>query len=118
MKRREILDRNKPPRLWVVLDERVLRSPVGGREVMRDQIAHIIELSQRLNIVLQIVPADRGAYLGLSGSVTILSFEEGPDVAYDEGHVGGRLIEEAKAVEKCGVRFDLIRASAPSRKNL
>lgn len=42
MQRQSILYRDKPPRLWVVLDEAALRRPIGGREVMRDQVRHLI----------------------------------------------------------------------------
>jgi transcriptional regulator with XRE-family HTH domain len=116
MKRQEILARRTPPRLWVVLDEKALRTGVGGPEVMKGQIAHLIELAQRPNIIIQIVPDGRGAYLGLTGPITILSFDEGPDVAYFEGQVGGQLIEETAAVENCEERFQLIRASALSQE--
>jgi transcriptional regulator with XRE-family HTH domain len=119
MKRQEILARGKPPRLWVVLDEKALRCDVGGPEVMRGQIAHLIELARRPYITIQIVPEGRGAYVGLTGPITILSFDEGPDVAYLESQVGGQLIEEAAKVDDCAVRFDLIRASAlPQQESL
>ncbi len=112
MKRQEILARSAPPRLWVVLDEKALRCAVGGAEIMKGQIAHLVELAQRPNITIQIVPDGRGAYIGLLGSITLLSFDEGPDVAYAEGQIGGQLVEEITAVADCTVRFDLIRASA------
>ena len=119
MKRQEILVRGTPPRLWVVLDERALHTGVGGPEVMKGQIAHLIELARRLNVIIQIVPDGRGAYLGLTGPITILGFDEGPDVAYFENQVGGQLVEEAAKVEKCAVRFELIRASAlPQEESL
>ena len=119
MKRQEILTRSAPPRLWVVLDEKALRADVGGPEVMKGQIAHLIELAQRPNITIQIVRDRGGAYIGLMGSITLLSFDEGPDAAYGEGHIGGQLIEETAKVENYAVRFDLIRASAlPQRESL
>jgi transcriptional regulator with XRE-family HTH domain len=116
MKRQEILARGTPPRLWVVLDEKALRADVGGPEVMKGQLAHLIDLAQRPNITIQIVPDGRGAYLGLNGPITILGFDEGPDVAYFDNQAGGQLVEEAAAVEKCEVRFELIRASALSQE--
>jgi transcriptional regulator with XRE-family HTH domain len=116
MKRQEILARGTPPRLWVVLDERALRTGVGGPEIMQGQLAHLIELAQRPNITIQIVPHGRGAYLGLNGPITILSFDEGPEVAYFDNQAGGQLVEEATAVEDCEVRFELIRASALSQE--
>ncbi|MGI8330536.1 helix-turn-helix domain-containing protein [Actinomadura scrupuli] len=116
MKRQEILDRKEPPWLWVVIDETAFRPAPGGNKVMRDQIAHLIDLAQRPTITLQIIPMSRANYLGRSGSMTILSFDEGPNAIYVEDQVGGRLVEEASAVEKCEVRFDLIRASALSQE--
>jgi transcriptional regulator with XRE-family HTH domain len=119
MKRQEILTRSTPPRLWVVLDEKTLRSDVGGPEVMKGQLAHLIELAQRPNITIQIVRDRSGAYIGLMGSITLLSFDEGPDVAYGEGQIGGQLVEETAKVADCTVRFELIRASAmPQRESL
>lgn len=116
MRRQEILDRKDPPRLWVVLDEKAIRCPVGGTDVMRDQVTRLVELAQRPNITLQIVPHIRGAYLGLTGPITILSFDDGPDVLYLEGQTGGQLVKEAATVEKCDLRFELIRSSALPRE--
>jgi transcriptional regulator with XRE-family HTH domain len=116
MKRQEILARSAPPRLWIVLDERALRTGVGGREVMKAQLVHLIELAQRPNVTFQIVPDGRGAYLGLNGPITILSFDEGPDAVYFDSQLGGHLVDEATAVESCEERFQLIRASALSQE--
>jgi transcriptional regulator with XRE-family HTH domain len=119
MKRQEILTRGGPPRLWVVLDEKALLGNVGGPEVMKGQLAHLIELVQRPNITIQIVRDRDGAYIGLMGSITLLSFDEGPDVAYAEGQIGGQLMEETTKVDDCKIRFDLIRASAlPQQESL
>lgn len=116
MARQEILSRREPPRLWVVLDEKAIRCPVGGAGVMRAQVAHLVELAQRPNITLQIVPDSRGAYVGLSGPITILSFGDGPDILYLEGQAGGQLAKETSTVETCGLRFELIRSSALPRE--
>ena len=116
MNRQEILTRKEPPWLWVVIDETAFRQAANGNKVMRDQIAHLIELAQRPTITLQVIPMSRANYIGRSGSMTILSFDEGPHAVYVEDQVGGRLIEETSAVEKCEVRFDLIRASALSQE--
>jgi transcriptional regulator with XRE-family HTH domain len=116
MKRQEVLARTDPPLLWVVLDEFVLHRMIGGPEVMRAQLAHLIELAQRMTVTIQIIPAGRGAYAGLSGYLTLLSFDEGPDVVYLDDQVGGHLIEETATVGTCGISFDRIRASALSQE--
>ena len=56
IERQRVLDREHPPELWVILDEAVLRRPVGGPEVMREQLARLVEVGQRPNIAIQVVP--------------------------------------------------------------
>jgi transcriptional regulator with XRE-family HTH domain len=114
MERQAVLDGGDPPSLVVVLDEGAIRRPVGGAEVMREQIRHLIELARRPRITLHIVPGSTGAYAGLPGAFTILGFDDGSDVAYVEGHVGGQLIDHRAAVRGYSLRFDLIRGAAIS----
>jgi transcriptional regulator with XRE-family HTH domain len=112
--RQAILEADDPCHVVVVFDEYALRRPVGGPEVMRGQIQHLIDLSDRLNITLQIVPSAKGTYPGIMGAFTILGFDEEPDAAYVEGHVGGQVIERARTVRAYALRFDLIRGAALS----
>jgi Domain of unknown function (DUF5753) len=60
MGRQAILTRDDPPRLWVVLDEGVLRRQVGGRHVMCEQLNTLLEAAARPNIVIEVVPASAG----------------------------------------------------------
>jgi hypothetical protein len=55
-----------------------------------------------------------GAYAGLPGAFTILGFDDGPDLVYIEGHVGGQVIADAATVREYEVRYDLIRGAAMS----
>jgi transcriptional regulator with XRE-family HTH domain len=114
MERQAVLERNDAPRLVVILDEGVIRRPVGDATVMREQIRHLIELAQRPKITLQIVPNRKGAYPGLMGAFTILGFDQEADLVYVEGHVGGQLIDRAATVREYSLRFDLIRGAAIS----
>jgi transcriptional regulator with XRE-family HTH domain len=74
------------PEFHIVLDEAALRRPYGDREVMRGQLQHLIEISQRPNVRLQIMPFSFGGHSGESGAFTILSFPESDlsDVVYLE----------------------------------
>ena len=74
------------PDFHIVLDEAALRRPYGDREVMRDQLQHLIEISERPNVRLQIMPFSFGGHSGESGAFTILSFSESDlsDVVYLE----------------------------------
>mgnify|MGYP001952579856 CR=1 FL=1 len=88
MRRQELLRRPEPPRLWVVLDETVLRWPVGGAAVMRAQIDHLIGMLARPHVTVQIMPFGHGPHPALrAGSFHVLRFQapELPDVVYLDG---------------------------------
>lgn len=84
--RQRVLTKPKPPQLWAVLDEAVLRRQIGGRDVMRAQVQALIEASQRPNVRLQIVPFRAGAHAAAGCPFAILRFSESglPDVVYME----------------------------------
>jgi len=86
LKRQELLARAQPPRIWAVMDEAVLRRPVGGLPVMRAQLRRLVEAARMPRVTLQVVPFARGGHAGASGSFSILRFEERdlPDVVYIE----------------------------------
>ncbi|MEU4150954.1 MULTISPECIES: helix-turn-helix domain-containing protein [unclassified Streptomyces] len=74
------------PEFHIVLDEAALRRPYGDREVMRGQLRHLIEVSERPNVRLQVMPFGLGGHSGESGAFTLLSFPESDlsDVVYVE----------------------------------
>lgn len=76
MERQKYLLSTGGPEFHVVLDEAALRRPYGDREVMRGQLQHLIEISERPNVRLQIMPFGFGGHSGESGAFTILSFPE------------------------------------------
>lgn len=112
MKRQEILEGEDPPHVFAIFDEGAIRRPIGDREVMKEQIQHLIDMMELPNITIQVVPATKGAYAGLPGAFMILAFGDAPDAVLVEGHVGGQLVDHSAVVRKYGVRFGLIRASA------
>jgi transcriptional regulator with XRE-family HTH domain len=79
LKRQDLLT-SPEPQVWSVMDEAVLRRPVGGRTVMRAQLAHLVEVASLPQITLQVVPFARGGHAAAGGSFTILRFAE-PEVA-------------------------------------
>ncbi|ROQ94301.1 helix-turn-helix protein [Streptomyces sp. 2132.2] len=70
-----------PLRLWIVLDESVLRRVVGSREVMREQLDHLNHLSAQPHITVQVLPHEVGAHPGVSGQFSLLEFAEAGDVS-------------------------------------
>ena len=73
-------------RVWAVVDENALRRPIGGRSVMRSQVEHLIELSGRRNVTIQVLPFYAGGHAAVSGAFSILRFPEStlPDIVYLE----------------------------------
>jgi hypothetical protein len=73
MGRQSIFERPKPPALWVILDEAVLHRCVGSAKIMYDQLAHVVRMSDRVNVTVQVVPGSVGAHVGLLGGFAIAS---------------------------------------------
>lgn len=86
LERQKYLVAENAPDFHIVLDEAALRRPYGDREVMRGQLQHLIEISERPNVRLQVMPFSFGGHSGESGAFTILSFPESDlqDVVYLE----------------------------------
>ncbi|MFB9839580.1 helix-turn-helix domain-containing protein [Actinoallomurus acaciae] len=98
LERQEILARDDPPTLWLVIDETALLRPIGGPEVHRAQLDALVEAAQRPGITVQVIPLGTGAHAGLTSAFTILSFTDEPDVAYTEDHQRGHLQERPELV--------------------
>lgn len=111
MDRQEILRRDDPPWLVVLLDESTIRRVVGDRHVMRQQLEHLLTAMREPNITIRIVPA--GAPIYPSGAFNLLGFHGKPDVGYVESAGGfGQIIEQGDQVSGLAVLFDQIGAVA------
>jgi transcriptional regulator with XRE-family HTH domain len=113
MRRQALLNRPDAPKVWAVIDESVLHRPIGGRQVMRAQLEHVLELTKRPNISLQVVPYELSGYVA-EGSFTMLRFDEPelPDVVYIE-HLSGALYLDKRAdTELYGRVFDQLTVNA------
>ncbi|GGY45604.1 helix-turn-helix domain-containing protein [Streptomyces djakartensis] len=86
MTRQRVLRRRPATRLWAVIDEAALRRPVGGPEVMRAQLRHLIDICRLPQVTVQILPFHSGGHAAEGGPVTILRLPGGelPDVVYLE----------------------------------
>lgn len=107
MARQAILDGSAPALLWALITESALEWPVGGPEVMRRQLAYILEASERSNISVRVVPKATGAHIGFDGCFSIISGESG-DIAYTESPGGGRLVPSTTEVQSYVARYDRI----------
>jgi transcriptional regulator with XRE-family HTH domain len=114
MARQSLLTQDDPIELWVVLDEAVVSRPVGGDEVMRDQLLRLIEAAQLPNVSLQILPFAAGAHAGMDGTFAILDFPEAEDpaVVYAENATGGLFLEKGDELQKYRSIFHTIQTTA------
>lgn len=111
--RQALLHKEDPLRLYAVLDESVIRRLIGGPDVMRAQLKHLLEMSDLSNVTIQVLPFSGGAYAGMAGSFAILRFAEAPSVVFAEALVGD-IYQEADDVSRFGEIFDNLRAAALS----
>ncbi|MET8945980.1 helix-turn-helix transcriptional regulator [Streptomyces sp. NPDC004542] len=112
MGRQERLSSSDRPELVVVLDEAVLRRPIGGHDVMQQQLTHLLDAAAERRVSIQALPFDQGGHEAMGGSLTILTLPDGLEVAYTEGSDYGQLIEEPANVIRYKVIYDRLRAAA------
>jgi len=115
LRRQEILIRDQPPVLWVIVDEMVVRRPVGGSDVMREQIDRLVEAAQRPCISVQTISSAVGAHRGLStGAFIVADFEDSPTVGYQETACQGQFIDRREDVDVLTECWDtLVREALP-----
>ena len=114
MERQRRLDDTPALEVWAILDEAVIRRPVGGKQVMRGQLDRMLELARRPGITLQVLPFDCGAHAGHGGPFSILEFPSRTDaeVAYVESAAGVLYLEKEREVRARVEAFDRLRAAA------
>jgi hypothetical protein len=119
MTRQEVLTRADPAQLWVVVDEAVLRRPIGGPNVMRGQITAMIEATKQPHIRLQVIPFHAGGHAAAGGAFTILRFadQELPDVVFMEQLTSALYLDKREDVDHYAAAMErlVIEAEPPSR---
>jgi transcriptional regulator with XRE-family HTH domain len=101
MQRQQVLGRGDAPHLWVVVDESALRRPIGGRDVMRAQLASLVKATTQANITVQVMPFDAGGHAAAGGAFTVLRFPEQdlPDLVYMEQLTGALYLDQRDEVD-------------------
>jgi hypothetical protein len=114
IERQRRFDGDPPIELWAVLDEAVIRRPVGGNTVMREQLEHLLVAADRPGVTIQVLPFTCGAHAGHGGPFSILEFPNRSDseVAYVESVVGIIYLEKDRDVRARAEAFDRLRAAA------
>jgi transcriptional regulator with XRE-family HTH domain len=119
MARKQLLQRENPPKLWAVIDEAVLRRPIGGRAVLREQIEALLEACTLRNVRLQVIPFETGGHAAAGGAFSILRFpdQELPDVVYIEHLTSGLYLDKREDVDYYAAAMGrlFIEAEPPDR---
>ncbi len=116
MKRQSLLYQDDPLRLSIVLDEAALRRPVGGIDVMRRQLARLLEAGELPHVTLQVLPLAAGAHGGMDGAFTILLFDEpaNQNLVFAANGAGGLFLEKDEELARYAAIFDGLRNEALS----
>lgn len=112
MGRQEILTQWPPPMVTAVIEEVVLRRPIGGREVHKEQLNRLLELGRLRTVELQVMPTDRTEHAGMGGPFTLLTPKGKPQVGYTEVQAVARLATDMDEVRILAARYGSIRAQA------
>jgi transcriptional regulator with XRE-family HTH domain len=126
MQRQTVLRRDPPVELSAVLNEAVLLRPIGGVQVMSQQLNHLADLSELPNVRLQILPFAAGGHPAMTTPYVILGFADAADdpVVYLDNLTNGQALEEPEHVrgytlvhEKlCGMALDANASTARIRQ--
>ncbi|WP_330296538.1 helix-turn-helix domain-containing protein [Streptomyces sp. NBC_00503] len=114
MERQRILQRERPPLVWVVLDEAVLHRPFGGREIMREQLDRLLEFRDRREVGIQILPFSAGQHPATVGAFNVLRFVDDPDIVYAESYDSANVTANPETARDCAHRYDHLQAAALS----
>jgi hypothetical protein len=117
--RQRVLSQPKPPQLWAVVDEAALRRPIGGAQVMRDQLEALIEATKLPTVRLQVIPFHVGGHAAAGGSFTILRFpdQDLPDVVYIEQLTSALYLDKRDDVDHYAAAMErlCVEAEPPDR---
>ncbi|WKV72292.1 helix-turn-helix transcriptional regulator [Streptomyces sp. PCS3-D2] len=119
LERSKVLADPVTPVVWALIDESVLRRPVGGSDVMVEQIMHVVHLVECRRVRVNVMPFGLGAYHLMQGMLTLMRFEDQPPVAYSEGLSVGKVHDSPAVVEQLQGAYDLALSDAlPLKESL
>ena len=107
-RRQKRLEADNPLQLSAIMDESAIRRVIGGLETTRDQLQHLIDMSQLPNVTIQVLPSDAGEHPFLGGPAALLEFRETThlDVVYLEGLAGDYYEEQPSEVARYREHFE------------
>lgn len=115
MARQQILSRENPVSLHVILDEGILERPVGRPATMRAQLRRLMEFAEEPHGTVQILRRSAGPHYGLQGPFTLVSLPDPlPTIGYTDGHGGNIYLESSEAVRDTTMGFGMLTRLALS----
>ncbi|MEV0242774.1 helix-turn-helix transcriptional regulator [Streptomyces sp. NPDC050674] len=115
--RQRVFEKGEPPVFWAVLSEAALHLEIGGPEVMREQLAHLLSFESNPRINVQVLPLSVGAHAGLTGSFDLYHFAGDPTIVYTESYGSGHPTANLNTVKDCSLRYDHLQAAALSLRD-
>ncbi|KUL70500.1 MULTISPECIES: helix-turn-helix transcriptional regulator [unclassified Streptomyces] len=112
--RQSVFQRSPAPAMSFVLEEGVLRRPIGGTMAWRQQLERLLEVGRSHHVVLQVMPMGSDTHSGLDGRIELLKFPDGTAVGRSDGAFNGRPTHEPKHLRILELRYGTIRAQALS----
>lgn len=113
MARQDALRRDPPLQVWCVLDEAALRRRVGGSQIIRDQLQHLVDFTEEHpNVAIQVLPFSIGSHAGIDGPFHVLHFPAGPPVVVVEPMTSCLYLEEELDVERYMTAYNYLRADS------
>ncbi|MFE9889126.1 helix-turn-helix domain-containing protein [Streptomyces scopuliridis] len=119
LERAKILTDPVTPVVWALLDEAVLRRPVGGPDVMAEQIMHIVDLADAKRVRVHVLPLELGVHPLMQSMLSLMWFEDQPPAAYSEGLSVGKVHDSPTVVERLQGAYHLALGDAlPQKESL
>ncbi|GAA1986032.1 helix-turn-helix transcriptional regulator [Nocardiopsis rhodophaea] len=112
MNRQTILTSEHPPLLLAVVDESVFIRPFGGRGTMARQLDHLLAISRKPHVVVQVVPLSTEYHPGLDGAFTLITVPERGEVLYMETRVSGTPMDGPEEVQEYSRVYGELRGVA------
>ncbi|WP_442817405.1 helix-turn-helix domain-containing protein [Streptomyces sp. NBC_01216] len=112
--RHEIFNRWPAPLLSFVMEETVLRRPLGGKTTLRGQLEHLLLVGQKRNVEIQVMPLDREDNAGVDGPFTVITRKGGQQLVYTEVQGRSSLLTDREEARLAAARYGIIRSQALS----
>lgn len=112
LERQALLTRRPSADLSFVIDEAACRRPIGGVNVLREQLAKVVEYSELRNVAVQLLPLNSPEHNGLDGSAVLLTTDEGKDLGFIEGPTITVCVSLPEQVHTLAQRYGMIRTQA------